>query len=90
MNEFLAMGGYAFYVWTSFGLAAVLLGGIALWSALEARRVERATFARALRPRRETGGRAAGAAGAAVGASSAAPSTAAPTPDPADRVGGAP
>ena len=66
MSEFLAMGGYAFYVWTSFGLAALLLGGVALWSALEARRVERATFARALRPRR---GSAPGAGAPAPGAS---------------------
>ena len=55
VGEFLAMGGYAFYVWSSFGVAALLLGGVALWSALEARRAERTTFARALRPRRETG-----------------------------------
>ena len=63
MSEFLAMGGYAFYVWTSFGLAALLLGGVALWSALEARRVERATFARALRPRRGAAREAGAAAG---------------------------
>lgn len=25
MKEFLAMGGYAFYVWTSYGLALVVL-----------------------------------------------------------------
>ena len=50
--EFLAMGGYALYVWSSFAIAAVLLGGIAAWSAIEARRVERRTFARALHARR--------------------------------------
>lgn len=55
MSEFLHMGGYAFYVWTSLGLAAALLGGIAAWSAAEARSVERSTFARALQPRRGAG-----------------------------------
>jgi heme exporter protein D len=25
LNEFLHMGGYAFYVWTSYGLAAIVL-----------------------------------------------------------------
>jgi heme exporter protein D len=26
LNQFLSMGGYAFYVWTSYGLAFLLLG----------------------------------------------------------------
>ena len=26
MNEFLAMGGYAFYVWMSYGVTAIALG----------------------------------------------------------------
>ncbi len=30
MKEFLAMGGYGFYVWTSYGLAVVIL----LWNLL--------------------------------------------------------
>ncbi len=50
--DFLAMGGYAAYVWSSFGATALLLGGVVLWSAAEARRVRRSTFARALQPRR--------------------------------------
>ena len=57
MRDFLAMGGYALYVWSSFAVAAALIGAVALWSSLEARRVERETFARALRPRAgRTGG----------------------------------
>ena len=55
LAEFIAMGGYAVYVWSSFGVAALLLGGIALWSAAEAKRVRRSTFARALQPRRGDG-----------------------------------
>lgn len=30
MTEFLAMGGYAHFVWSSYGVAVVLLGGLAL------------------------------------------------------------
>lgn len=48
ITEFFAMGGYAFYVWTSFGVTACLLGGIAVWSAREFAAVRRRTFARAL------------------------------------------
>ena len=28
--DFLAMGGYAVYVWPAFGIAAVLMGGLAV------------------------------------------------------------
>lgn len=38
MSEFLHMGGYAFYVWMSYALALLLLGGIALWSARQFRK----------------------------------------------------
>jgi heme exporter protein D len=47
MNEFLAMGGYGGYVWTSYGLAAVVL----VWnirSALNAHREARRRAERAL------------------------------------------
>ncbi|MCB1746357.1 MAG: heme exporter protein CcmD [Gammaproteobacteria bacterium] len=37
MHEFLAMGGYAAYVWTSYGIGALVLGMMALG----ARRAER-------------------------------------------------
>ncbi|MBV8778239.1 MAG: heme exporter protein CcmD [Alphaproteobacteria bacterium] len=35
------MGGYAAYVWPAYGIAAALLGGIALQSWLRCRRSER-------------------------------------------------
>ena len=38
MAEFFHMGGYAFYVWTSFGLAAVLLIGLVIWASMNHRR----------------------------------------------------
>ena len=47
MNDFLAMGGYGAYVWTSYGLAAIVL----VWtirSALEAHRDARHRAERAL------------------------------------------
>jgi heme exporter protein D len=34
MAEFLHMGGYAFYVWTSFGLTALLLIGLLVWASM--------------------------------------------------------
>jgi len=37
MHDFLAMGGYAAYVWPSFGVAIVVLGGVA-WHAWATRR----------------------------------------------------
>ena len=52
MAEFLRMGGYAAYVWPSFGLAALVLGGIVLGSSIELRRVRTETFRRARAPRR--------------------------------------
>lgn len=30
--EFFHMGGYAFYVWTSFGLALIVLSGNVMWA----------------------------------------------------------
>lgn len=41
MAEFFAMGGYAFHVWTSWGLTAVLLGGVALARQRHLRKVAR-------------------------------------------------
>ncbi len=40
MTDFWAMGGYAVFVWTSYGLAAVTLGGligVTLWQRRRAR-----------------------------------------------------
>lgn len=39
MNEFLAMGGYARYVWPAYGLSALVLAWNA-WSALRLRRTQ--------------------------------------------------
>jgi heme exporter protein D len=68
VREFLAMGGYAAYVWTAFGLTALVLGGL-LWQSLRLARRREAELAslreqirgerpgggRRLRPRREPG-----------------------------------
>lgn len=37
MSAFLAMGGYAVYVWSSYAIAFAALGGIAVHAALRAR-----------------------------------------------------
>ena len=41
LHEFLHMGGYAFYVWTSYGLAAVVLVANLLIPMLNARKQRR-------------------------------------------------
>jgi heme exporter protein D len=41
LTEFLHMGGYAFYVWTSYGLAAVILIANLLVPMVNARRQRR-------------------------------------------------
>lgn len=38
MNEFFAMGGYATYVWWSYGLTAAVLIGLAVFAVRRARR----------------------------------------------------
>jgi heme exporter protein D len=69
VREFLAMGGYGAYVWSAFGLTALVLGGL-LWQSLwlarrreaelerlrKAVRGERPGRGRPLRPRREAAG----------------------------------
>ena len=37
MMEFLAMGGYGFYVWSCYALALLSLGGLTWWSFAEAK-----------------------------------------------------
>jgi len=37
--EFLHMGGYAFYVWTSFGLALIVLSGNVLYAVKRKKKV---------------------------------------------------
>ena len=66
MSDFLAMGGYATYVWSAFAVVLVLMGGLFLQSRQAARRREaelaelrlqvrpqRAREVRPMRPRRE-------------------------------------
>jgi heme exporter protein D len=41
MQEFFYMGGYAFYVWSAYGLAGVVLLGLAIQSVAWHRRLKR-------------------------------------------------
>lgn len=41
LQEFLHMGGYAFYVWTAYGIAAVVLIGNILHARFRQRRITR-------------------------------------------------
>ncbi len=50
MSEFLHMGGYAFYVWTSYGLALAIL----LWQFLAPLRMHRQLLARLRRKYRQS------------------------------------
>ncbi len=54
MSAFFAMGGYAGYVWSSYGLAAAILIWN-IWSALAAHQVARAAAQRALARSASTG-----------------------------------
>lgn len=53
-NEFFYMGGYAFYVWTSFGLALIVLSGNVIWAVKKKHQVvaqlKRAAMVRGERP----------------------------------------
>ena len=52
-THFLTMGGYARYVWPAYGLAVLVLGGMALWAWRQYRRQQRQWAAEAqMRPRR--------------------------------------
>jgi heme exporter protein D len=54
MNEFLAMGGYAAYVWPAYGVALVILAGLWISSVRELRARETEIEAvEATKPRRE-------------------------------------
>lgn len=53
MAEFFAMGGYAFFVWSSFAAALLLIGGVVVYAARELSRTRRETFACALHRERE-------------------------------------
>lgn len=52
MAEFFSMGGYAFHVWTCWGLSLVLLGGLAIARQRKLRRI--ANIARSLEPQEQT------------------------------------
>jgi heme exporter protein CcmD len=41
VSDFLAMGGYGFYVWMSFGGTALVIAIESLWLRIQARRVRR-------------------------------------------------
>ncbi len=53
MSDFLAMGGYAAFVWPAFGFAAVVLIGLLAqsWRAARRREAELEQLRRAVRPR---------------------------------------
>jgi heme exporter protein D len=52
MPEFLAMGGYAAYVWPAYGAALAILGGLTLLTILRYRRAQRALAALETRRRK--------------------------------------
>lgn len=45
--EFFEMGGYAFYVWSSYGLTSIFLAGVVFWSAQQFRKTREQAFRRA-------------------------------------------
>ena len=50
--EFLSMGGYAFYVWSSYGVTTIILLAVVFWSALQLKQSKIAAFRRALQHRK--------------------------------------
>jgi len=48
----LSMGGYAFYVWSSYAITTVLLVGIIVWSGKELKRSRKEAFRRAQQHRK--------------------------------------
>ncbi len=53
MSEFLRMGGYAFYVWSSYGLAFVLMTALAIAPMIEKKRLIEGIRRKLRRERRE-------------------------------------
>ncbi|WP_440055672.1 heme exporter protein CcmD [Pseudoalteromonas sp. T1lg65] len=51
-SEFLAMGGYGFYVWLSFGSCALILLGILFGSLLDSKRLKQQVQAQIVREER--------------------------------------
>ena len=50
--EFLSMGGYAYYVWSSFAITTVILLAVVVWSARQLKQSKAAAFRRALQHRK--------------------------------------
>jgi heme exporter protein D len=48
MGGFLSMGGHGAYIWPAYGVAALALGGLLLWSLHGRRKVRRELQARGL------------------------------------------
>ncbi|MBR8842690.1 heme exporter protein CcmD [Pseudoalteromonas sp. JC3] len=51
-SEFLAMGGYGFYVWLSFGSCALILAGMLVGSILDGKKLKQAVKAQMAREAR--------------------------------------
>jgi len=54
LKEFFHMGGYAFYVWFSYGLTLLVLLSNVLWSSRQLKQVRQKTFRRALQQRAQS------------------------------------
>lgn len=53
MSEFFHMGGYAFYVWSAYGVTAVFLIGFVVWTLISLKHAERElSVLEAIAPRR--------------------------------------
>jgi len=52
--EFLSMGGYAFYVWSSYGITTIILLSIVIWSARQLKQSKTDAFRRALQHRKRS------------------------------------
>lgn len=53
MSEFFQMGGYAFYIWSAYGVTAGLLIGFVVWTLISLKHAERELLVlEAIAPRR--------------------------------------
>jgi len=48
LAEFFYMGGYAFFVWSSYALTTICLAGVVMWSSVQYRKTRKQSFKRAL------------------------------------------
>lgn len=51
LMEFLSMGGYAFFVWSSYGLTTIILLAVVFWSSRQLKQSRTQAFRRALQHR---------------------------------------